>query len=148
MSTPPFNARRLETQVLSDPANLAGVRKEIEAFCAECGFDETSGNEMGLCVNEAMANVMRHAYRGAMDRPVQVVAEFEDPSMRITVRDWGERFDTTMLPKDAPRDLMKPGGVGMICLRQLMDDITFTPMDQGTQLTMTRNRMSRGRRRA
>ena len=82
------------------------------------------------------------------DRPVQVIAEFTDPSMKVTLRDWGHRFDVTMLPKEAPRDPLKPGGVGLICLRQLMDDITFTPMDEGTLLTMTRKRTSRGRRRA
>ena len=30
--------------------------------------------DVGLCVNEALANVMRHAYGGATDRPIVIRA--------------------------------------------------------------------------
>src|SRR5436190_24045953 len=81
--------RRIELKVTSDPANLAAVRKAIEGLCASAGFDEESTGEIGLCVNEAIANVIRHAYDGRTDRPVEILAELPAESLTVRIRDWG-----------------------------------------------------------
>src|SRR5437016_2067595 len=82
--------RSIELKVQSDPANLAGVRKAIEAFAADLGFDEKAVAEIGLCVNEAMANVIRHAYGNQTDRPMHITASGEPvQAITITLRDWG-----------------------------------------------------------
>src|SRR4051794_10972228 len=62
----------LRLKITSDPANLAPVRRAVEQFCREHRFNEAAVNEIGLVVNEAMANVIRHAYAGAVDRPIEV----------------------------------------------------------------------------
>src|SRR5947208_16789380 len=80
VSTTPAEARGrspgLLLEVPSDPAALAGVRRAVEAFAARAGFDSKAVGEIGLCVNEAMANVIRHAYRGTGSRPIQVTADY------------------------------------------------------------------------
>ena len=136
MSLPLSQPLPLRLRITSDPANLAPVRRELEAFCAACGFDEASRGQIVLCVNEALANITRHAYQGAEDRPVQLDADLEDGSLRIRIRDWG----CGRVPPDCPpaRDPLKPGGVGMVCLRELMDDATFTPQPDGMLLTLER----------
>src|SRR5215211_3205526 len=93
---------RLVLNVTSDPANLAPVRKACEAFCRRQGLDEATVADVGLCVNEAMANVTRHAYDGATDRPIELTAEAIDAlgaavpdghpaarGVRVVLRDWG-----------------------------------------------------------
>jgi len=45
-------------KVDSDPANLAAVRKQVEALALAHGFSAKVVAEIGLCVNEAMANVI------------------------------------------------------------------------------------------
>jgi serine/threonine-protein kinase RsbW len=128
--------RQLQLRVSSDPANLAPVRHELESFCAACGFEEPARGEIVLCVNEAMTNITRHAYDGATDQPIELSATFDRDLLRITLRDWG--------PGQAPRaceakhDPLRPGGVGMLCLRQLMDRITFAPQPDGMVLVMER----------
>src|SRR5438309_1935200 len=124
--------RRIELKVQSDPANLAGVRKAIEAFAAGMGFDEKPVAEIGLCVNEAMDYIIRHAYQGRSDRPVQVTSAVEPADcasaeqITITLRDWGNGVDPSTLPQ-RPHDPNTPGGVGLICLRQWMDQVLYTP---------------------
>jgi serine/threonine-protein kinase RsbW len=132
--TAPPREWRLRTT--SDPAHLAQVRRELESFCQSCGFDERSRGEIVLCVNEALTNVTRHAYRGAIDRPVELNAAFRDGLLAIQLRDWG----TGKKPDDCPpkHDPLCPGGVGLVCLRQLMDTIVFTPQPDGMMLTMER----------
>src|SRR5689334_10540899 len=75
----------MELNVTSDPATLAQVRQACERFCVSAGLSEAAAGEVGLVVNEAMANVMRHAYAGATDRPIRVTAERVDGAVQVTL---------------------------------------------------------------
>ena len=130
---------RVELKVDSDPANLAAVRKSVERYAAEQGFDERSVAEIGLVVNEAMANIIRHAYAGRTDRPVHLRAEADDRQIVITLRDWGNGVDPSKLPR-REHDPSTPGGVGLICLRTWMDGVTYTPQPDGMLMTMVRRK--------
>jgi serine/threonine-protein kinase RsbW len=138
---PPGRAQPLhrELTIPSDPAQLRQVRLAIERLCADAGFDDKSIGDVGLCVNEALANIMRHAYRGATDRPIVVQADAEGPQVRISIRDWGLKFDpsSTMTRQYDPE---VPGGLGMICLRQCMDQVEYLPQEQGMLLIMQKTR--------
>jgi anti-sigma regulatory factor (Ser/Thr protein kinase) len=125
----------LRLQVSSDPANLAPVRHAIEEFCAACGMSDAGRGDVALCVNEAMANVTRHAYGGAKDRPVVVEASLIGRDVVVTLRDWG---NGTEPPLVHPHDPLKPGGLGLVCLRTLMDEVQFSPQPDGMLLTMKR----------
>src|SRR3954471_6657412 len=96
----------LHLEVPSDPAALAGVRRAVEAFVARAGVDGKAVADVGLCVNEAMANVIRHAYRGTASRPIRVTADYgptierraggpdcEPARLTVTIRDWGSGFN-------------------------------------------------------
>ena len=135
-------ARRIELKVDSHPANLASVRKAIESFALDGGFDEKAVAEIGLCVNEAMANVIRHAYASNTDKPILVTASVDERQITITLRDWGSGIDPSSLPH-RPHDPNTPGGVGLICLRQWMDEVTYAPQpDGGILATMIRRKRS------
>lgn len=134
----------LALRVSSSTAELAPVRRQIEHFAQSAGFDEHAVGEIGLCVNEAMANVIRHAYRGHDDQPIEVGATFAQNTLTITLRDWGEGLKPGPLP-DAKPDPMRPGGLGLICLGRMMDKITFTPQTPGMLLEMIRHLDEDGR---
>jgi anti-sigma regulatory factor (Ser/Thr protein kinase) len=128
---------RLRLNVTSDPANLAAVRHACEAFCVQCGLDAAGAGDVGLCVNEAMANVIRHAYFGATDRPVDVNGWCDEAAVYVSVRDWG----SGQVPKlRSKRDPLTPGGLGMVCLRELLDDVVYEPQPDGMLLTMTKRK--------
>lgn len=143
---------RLVLNVSSDPANLASVRRACEAFCRRQGLDEAAAADLGLCVNEAMANVTRHAYGGATDRPVAVIAEAVDAagavvpdghpaarSVRVVVRDWGNGVNPLSLPPKPP-DPLQPGGIGLVCLRRLIDELACEPQPDGMRLVMVKRK--------
>jgi serine/threonine-protein kinase RsbW len=129
----------LDLNILSDPANVSSVRTSIEKFCAAAGLDLPAQQEVGLVVNEALANVIRHAYNGAKDRPVRIFAFRHGTGVQIDIRDWGSGVDPSVcqLPK---QDLLTPGGVGMICIQKLMDEVKYVPQPDGMLLEMVRHR--------
>src|SRR3954462_3643450 len=130
----------LRLKITSDPANVAEARRAIEMFSAQCGFDETSRGEIGLVVNEALANVIRHAYQGATANPIELSADKTADGIHIEMRDWGVGANPFDLPAKK-RDPLKPGGVGLICMRQMMDEVEFRKQSDGMLVSMSRSRI-------
>lgn len=130
---------RMLVRTVSHPSTLAPVRQQMEAFTEKAGFDFDARGQIVLVVNEAMANVMRHAYRGQSDKPIEVAVEDTGDALRIDVRDWGSGENPDAQPARA-FDPSTPGGLGLICLRQFMDEVTFNPQPDGMKLTMIRRK--------
>jgi anti-sigma regulatory factor (Ser/Thr protein kinase) len=128
---------RLEVKISSDPVNLRGVRKQVEDFVQACGMPPAAADAVGLAVNEALANVIRHGYSGATDKPIMVVAEKGSGEVRLSIRDWGKRFDPAQLPA-RQKSTLEPGGLGLVCIRQLMDEVEFQRLADGMLLKMVK----------
>ncbi len=133
-----LDMRQLVLDILSDSARLAPARRAVEAFSTSCGFDEKTVGEVGLCVNEALANIIRHAYHGRSDRPIRIEANFDRDLLSISIRDWGNGHDPSMTPDK--EDPLTPGGLGLVCMRSLMTQVTFSPQPDGMLLTLTRQK--------
>lgn len=159
---PPVPAAPMRLRVTSEAAELATVRHAIEAYAEAAGFGAEGVAEVGLVVNEAMANVIRHAYKGKPGQPIEVEAELVPAAeasatlfgsapagngssgpvdvLRIRLRDWGVGVDPATAPKRGyiPGE---PGGLGLVCLRQMMDRTEYAPQpDGGVLLTMWKRR--------
>jgi anti-sigma regulatory factor (Ser/Thr protein kinase) len=132
-------ATQIRLKITSDPANLASVRQSVESLGAENGFGQKACEEIGLCVNEALANVIRHAYAGATDRPIELIAEVAGGSMHVAIRDWGNGVNPLDLPP-RPHNPLEPGGLGLLCLQKMMNHVRFTPQPDGMLLHMTRKK--------
>lgn len=136
----PSPSNRIELRISSDPARLAEVRKAVEGFVRSRGFDEAAAAQVGLCLNEALANIMRHAYAGRTDQPIVVAADVRGADdLCVTIRDWGNGVDPSTLPRP-PYDPLTPGGVGLICLQKLMDGVVYTPQPDGMLTTLVKRK--------
>ena len=129
----------LDLQLRSDPACIAPARQAVEEFCTLVGLDAHAIAEVGLCVNEAIANIIRHAYDGASDRPIHLTAVADDGKVTVRLRDWGKGVNPHAVAKPK-RDPLRPGGLGLICITRMMDDVEYEPQQDGMLLTMTRYR--------
>ena len=123
-------SHQFEFKFDSDPANLAATRKALESFALNHGFTDACCGDVGLCLNEILANVIRHAYNNAADKPIHVRAQADQEKLVIEIRDWGNGVDPSKLPQP-PYDPLSPGGVGLLCIKQLMDRVTYHPQPDG-----------------
>jgi anti-sigma regulatory factor (Ser/Thr protein kinase) len=129
---------QLQLKFLSSPAYVSPVRRLIEQFCDDAGLDAPAREEVGLVVNEALANIIRHAYHGDKHQPVLATVEQEGKGVKISLRDWGNGINPATQPR-REHDPMTPGGLGLICINRLMDKVSYEPQsDGGILLTMTR----------
>ncbi|MBV8781103.1 MAG: ATP-binding protein [Phycisphaerae bacterium] len=143
-----FDIRReggnLIAEFNSDPAHIRTVRQAVEEFCREAGFDEVSCHEIGFAVNEAVANIIRHAYHSIGQMPIDLKVRKSASEIEIELRDWGsgrmppsEKLSCSL--SECPVD-PSPGGLGLVCMRALMDELTFEPRQPGMVLRMRRSK--------
>ena len=109
----------------SDPGNLASVRDLVREWLGGLGWTELRIADVVLAVDEALTNVMRHGYENRIDRPIQITIRHLTDAVRgsaveIEIRDWGRQVP---LDQICGRDLddLRPGGLGVHIIRNLMD---------------------------
>jgi serine/threonine-protein kinase RsbW len=124
-------------KITSNPANLRVVRAELEEFARTAGMDIESTHNVGLVLNEALANVIRHGYDGATDKPIVVTAENVGNNLELCIRDWAKPFDPATIKQKFLGEL-SPGGLGLVCMKKLMDDVHFERLPDGMLLRMTK----------
>jgi serine/threonine-protein kinase RsbW len=130
--------RALKLDLTSEPEQIAAVRKAVEHFAQAAGLGPGVA-DLGLVVNEALANVMRHAYQGRKGQPISVTVDCDGSEVTVRIRDWGNGVNPATQPVRA-HDPATPGGLGLICLRALMDRAEFTPQPDGMLLTISKRR--------
>lgn len=117
----------IEIRCASKPENLSAIRACVERFAADAGFDEERQGRIALAVDEAVANVIRHSYKGKGDGPITLrLNQLDAGGVRVELEDEGDPFDPCAI---APRDLseVKPGGLGIHIIRSTFDRCSWTP---------------------
>jgi anti-sigma regulatory factor (Ser/Thr protein kinase) len=126
----------LSMQIRSDPAELGQIRRQMEAIAAGAGLSEEQVARVVLAVDEALTNVIRHAYDGRPDGRINIAIRAGGGELRIVIRDYGRAVDPARIHS---RDLddVRPGGLGVHIMNECMDSVEYSPADgEGTVLTM------------
>ena len=77
------------------PDSVRRARREVAEVAESAGMSAGAIDDVRLCVNEAVANAVVHAYReepGAVD----LVVDVDDAHMRVVVRDHGVGLTSQM----------------------------------------------------
>ena len=102
---------------------LSPFRKELRHILTQAGWEKKTTEEILLAVDEALTNIIRHAYQGKPGKmTISVVAT--DDKIEIVLEDQGQKFDPTQVPPpELPRH--KPGGLGVHFIRTIMDQMIY-----------------------
>jgi anti-sigma regulatory factor (Ser/Thr protein kinase) len=124
----------VELRIVSQPRYLCVARAAIGAAVEKLGFDDGSCGQVMLALDEALANVMRHGYKGRTDGPIWVTFEPIDANgklgFRIVIEDEAQQVDPEVI---RGRDLeeVRPGGLGVHIIKKIMDKVEYTRRDAG-----------------
>ena len=107
---------------------LAVVRDVTRTMAEVAGFDRGAADQIGLAVDEAVTNVIVHAYGGAPDRTIEVRYEDRGDELSVEVVDNGATVDPKSMPRvDLERyaNERRKGGLGVHLMSKIMDSVTF-----------------------
>ena len=116
----------------SSPDTLCVVRSALAPLAQMLGFSEVECRAVILAVDEALTNIIRHAYQGKADQPIQVFFRriwvpydgAHRPALEILLEDRGIRVDGSKLCGRNLEDV-RPGGLGLHFIKESMDAVEF-----------------------
>jgi serine/threonine-protein kinase RsbW len=122
----------LKVDLRSDPSLLCVVRGMVTQLAEVIGFSAAECRSVTLAVDEALSNIIRHAYKGLRERTIQVsLSRIETRNngnrregVEILLEDRGPAVDPTKF-RARPLDEVKPGGLGLHFIRQSMDTVQY-----------------------
>jgi len=148
--TEPRAERPIRLTIFSSPTHLAVVRGAVEGLCRSVGFGDECVTRVVMSVDEAISNVIRHAYGGAEGEPIEIELDWTAArdGVRIGIRDRGRAVEPDAIAPRGPGELT-PGGLGLHIMTECMDRLEYRPAEGGgTVLTMIKRlEKARGRSR-
>src|SRR5271169_2374416 len=83
----------LRIMMSSNPRHLSIVRAAVDQIGMVYGLTEASCQGVTLAVDEAVANVIRHAYKNRHDQEIELNCQAGDDHLEFTLFDSGEPAD-------------------------------------------------------
>jgi anti-sigma regulatory factor (Ser/Thr protein kinase) len=135
----------LKLHLESNPQALALVRAAVERATEVLHFHEEESRAIVRSVDEALANVIRHAYRGKSGRPIEVTCRHlratrngaNVSGIEIVLQDSGVRADPAKM-KGRPLNEIRPGGLGLHFIKESMDEVEFSRKKGKNQLRLVK----------
>ena len=110
--------------------SLVMVRRAVEAAATACGFAKEQTQDIVLAVDEACQNVVRHAYGGKGGGDMVVDLRREQGEFQVLIRDFAAPVDVAQI-KPRALDDVRPGGLGVHFIREVMDRMDYLPPPDG-----------------
>ncbi len=120
------SAESLKFKVIASTKLLAMVRERIRETAHKAGVPEKIINQVVLAADEAVTNVIRHAYKNDGISEVEIEIKIDKSKIQIVIKDTAEYFDPTQYPMpDIKKHLEvgKKSGLGIFLMRKIMDEV-------------------------
>ena len=133
--------------IKNDMDELNRVRDEVQAFLGD-SFDRLDTNRLVLSVDEALANILEHAYEDhelpASQERISLTLFRDADAISFILEDDGPVFDPTELPDpdlEAEGRNTKDGGLGVHLYTTLMDSVRHEALGpgRGNRLTLVKH---------
>jgi len=108
------------------------------AFAAQLGFGESELGAIELGLEEAVSNVVRHAWPADERHDFDVLLQATPLGLDILIRDQGQPFDPSRVPDYDPAaapDTQMHAGLGMHLIRQAFDEVEYRNLGRGGKET-------------
>jgi serine/threonine-protein kinase RsbW len=140
----------LKLEMQSNPEALCLVRASLERAAEVLHFQAAERRAIVRSVDEALTNVMRHAYGGKSGLPIAVTFRrlhrpnhpVDCAGIEVVLEDEGMAADPAKL-SGRPLDQIRPGGLGLHFMRQSMDKVEFSRKNGKNQLRLVKYLASR-----
>ena len=126
----------------NDLAELSRLASEIAAFGAAHALSATVMTALGLSLEELVTNVIDYGFDGGSHH-IGVELAIEDGAVRATVTDGGREYNPLERPDPdvrAPLEERQVGGLGVLLVKQLMDEVRYA-RDHGRNVLTVRKRL-------
>jgi anti-sigma regulatory factor (Ser/Thr protein kinase) len=120
--------KRARLTLPNDLAYLPMAMTFVRENAAMVGFDDPAIKDIEVAAEEAVSNVIQHAFAPHENAEFSVICERIPLGMKTIIKDKGQPFDPAAAPEydvDHPEEALSGSGLGLFLMRRFMDDISF-----------------------
>jgi serine/threonine-protein kinase RsbW len=122
----------------NDPAEIERLGPELEGFGARHQLPPATIFALNLALEEVISNIISYGYDDPGPHMIDVELNVLDGTVTTTVEDDGRPFDPLAAPEpdvSAPLEEREVGGVGVLLVRRLMDEVSYARAGGRNRLT-------------
>jgi serine/threonine-protein kinase RsbW len=133
------NHDMIRMKIPSDPRYVSAIRAFVEDLAKKSGFDKVKIEDLKLAINEALANIIEHAYGGQRNKVIFIYIIVTFKYIEIILKDFGKKVDLSEIKS---RDLgeVRDGGLGVFLIKNMVDELVYASQKVGTELRLIKNR--------
>ena len=114
----------ISIKVPSAPRYLRLIRDVTERLGAFGGLGETVTNTLKLAIDEACANIIKHAYKGDTGKEILIQYRITKDAFEAVIEDSGEKVAPELL-RGRDLDDVRPGGLGIHFIKRAFDVVAY-----------------------
>lgn len=138
---PKARNKAVELKLNTDVNYLNSVRRFLMGICEQESLDEGTINEVVLAVEEALLNIIEHSHHYNPRHRLQISVKFGPRELVLRIRDQGDPYDITRKEGLSIHSSMlrgRKGGVGILLIRNLMDELIYRSARSWNELKMVK----------
>lgn len=134
--------KKIQLKLPGQTDNLEIIREFVSKIARRVGFHDDDISKIELAVDEACANVVKHAYSTGDVQPIDITINVDDEKFVVNIVDYGQGFNPASIKKPDMKQYfkeMKQGGLGIHLMRTLMDEVHFeVDADKGNCVSLVK----------
>ena len=109
---------------------LSALRSAVRSVCQQARCADECSEQVVLAINEACMNVIQHGYAFAEGKVFTLRMSIEDGVLITHLLDNAlQATDADLRPREI--DQLRPGGLGVHFMRELMDGVVYVQAPEG-----------------
>jgi anti-sigma regulatory factor (Ser/Thr protein kinase) len=115
------------------------IRDFIGSLCQRIGLTAKLAYQIKTVIDEAMTNVVRHAYQNKPGK-IKMQVKYHRNTLTISIKDWGKPL--AHHKKTGPTDLVelkKDHGLGLVMIDRIMDKVQRVRRNSYNELIMKKH---------
>jgi serine/threonine-protein kinase RsbW len=105
------------------------------------GMDDATAAKVSIAVDEAVTNVIIHAYKGESTHQVEIELGFREDALEVRIWNAGTGLHDGDVVLPDPKEYVKnprKGGLGLLLMSRFMDEIHFLEADGKSECCMVK----------
>jgi serine/threonine-protein kinase RsbW len=127
-------------ELRNDPAEIERLAPELEDFGASYDLPPATIFAVNLALEEVITNIISYGFDDdSLEHLIGVELSVVDGAVLATIEDEGRFFDPAAAPApdvDAPLEQRDVGGLGVLLVHKLMDEVTYFRDGSRNRLTL------------
>lgn len=132
-----------QISITASTENLSEVRNFVAEHAKTHGFSKQQIADIRLSVDEAITNIIRHAYQGDSSNSIDIEVSLDEEQICIHLQDTGKTFRMKKFTEPNIQRKIKErkrGGMGLYLIHSLMDEVSYNRNNGINEMVMCKYR--------